>query len=37
MGCLGIIVIVAFGWFLLGPLGAIIALLCALLLAAKPA
>lgn len=37
MGCLGIIVLGVVGWFLLGPLGAIIALLCGLLLAAKPA
>jgi len=36
MGCLAIIVIAALGWFLLGPLGAVIGLLGALLFVAKP-
>lgn len=36
MGCLSIILLAAAGWFFLGPVGALIALVAGLLLASKP-
>lgn len=37
MGCLAIVFLAGVGWILLGPVGAIIALLAGLLLVSKPA